>query len=182
MHIACSAVAHAHAEKTPVRVHYINANANANAKIQLNKQLPSRFIGSRPPRGSEVEGYMASSISYEIVADSGSKYPLLYGKSSVEFKNKLKKPLLGGKMWQKMRYFWLRLLRPLSTLYTNTTKASLSSAFLEKHFDCAWLRLRILPSLHARSTLNVVCVCNCVCICVARVSQACDTPTRYFRG
>ena len=169
-------------QKRPLFVCTTSMQMQTQTQIQLNKQLPSRFIGSRPPRGSEVEGYMASSISYEIVADSGSKYPLLYGKSSVEFKNKLKKPLLGGKMWQKMRYFWLRLLRPLSTLYTNTTKASLSSAFLEKHFNCAWLRLRILPSLHARSTLNVVCVCNCVCICVGRVSQACDTPTRYFRG
>ena len=56
-----------------------------------------------------------------------------------------------------MRY--VLILQPLSTLYKNTTKsrliatkASLSSAILEKNFDCAWLRLHILPSLHLRST------------------------------
>lgn len=58
-----------------------------------------------------------------------------------------------------MRYFWVRLLQPLSTLHKNTTKsrliatkASLSFAILKKNFDCAWLRLHILPSLHLRST------------------------------
>ena len=149
-----------------LRLHFTRVNrgdAKVNANADTKQTTSWRSIGSRPPRGSEVDKKMAASISDEKLADSVRRYPVLYDKSCAVFKNKSKKrkkKCLERCSMQKMRYFWVRLLRPLSILYSNTTKsrliatkASLSSAILEKrNFDCAWLRLRILPSLHLRST------------------------------
>ena len=50
-------------------------------------------IGSMPPRLSEVESKMASSISDEKLAESVRKYPVLYDKSCAEFSDKLQKTL-----------------------------------------------------------------------------------------
>ena len=62
-----------------------NANANANERIKK-----TGFIGSMPPRRSEVESEMASSILYEKLAESVRKYPVLYDKRCAD---KLKKTL-----------------------------------------------------------------------------------------
>ena len=48
------------------------------------------FIGSMPPRRSEVESEMASSILYEKLAEGVRKYPVLYDKRCAD---KLKKTL-----------------------------------------------------------------------------------------
>ena len=62
-----------------------NANANANEWIKK-----TGFIVSMPPRRSEVESKMVSSILHEKLAESVRKYPVLHDKRCTD---KLKKTL-----------------------------------------------------------------------------------------
>ena len=57
-----------------------NANANANERIKKNPG----FIVSMPPRGSEVESKMASSILFEKLAESARKYSVLHYKGCAD--------------------------------------------------------------------------------------------------
>ena len=81
-----------------------------------------RFQATTGQRSWKKDGGFHSD---EKLADSVRRYPVLYGKSCAVFKKKSKKrkkKCLERCSMQKIRYFWVHLLRPLSILYTNTTK------------------------------------------------------------